>query len=101
MSAYQRNKGANEERAVVNFWREQGLDRAECVRVPLSGATEFAKADVRIAGLAGECKVRGDGFKNLYAWLGDNDFLTVRADRKPRLYVVPEHVMVKLLRRAT
>jgi hypothetical protein len=36
-----------------------------------------------------EVKVRGNGFRELYAWLGDRDFLIVRADRLEPLVVIP------------
>ena len=95
MGKASRDKGAREERAVVTYWKAQGVDAC---RVPLSGATDFAKGDVMLHGLQGECKVRADGFKTLYGWLGDNDFLTVRADRQERLYVVTEETMVRFFR---
>ena len=97
MGAMQRRKGSTEERSVVNFWRSCGVDPKECLRVPLSGATEFAKADVRLKGLCGEVKVRASGYKTIYDQLGDNDFLAIRENGRKRLYVVPEHIMRKLL----
>jgi hypothetical protein len=36
-----------------------------------------------------EVKVRGNGFRELYARLGDRDFLIVRADRLEPLVVIP------------
>jgi hypothetical protein len=36
-----------------------------------------------------EVKCRGNGFRDLYRWLGTNDFLIIRADRKGPLVVIP------------
>ena len=36
----------------------------------------------------GEVKRRRDGWKQLYAWLADNDFLAVRADHKEWLVIL-------------
>ena len=36
-----------------------------------------------------EVKCRGDGFRQLYAWLDGADFLIVRADRSEPLVVLP------------
>lgn len=60
-------------------------------RVPLSGAVGGKySGDVTGLGLLWECKVRKDGFKQLYKWLdGENDALAIKADRKEWLVVVP------------
>jgi hypothetical protein len=47
-----------------------------------------------------ECKVRKAGFSRLYEWLGDNDILTVRQDRSPRLWVLHENTFLALLEAA-
>lgn len=93
-----RDKGARGERDLVHRLRAYGF-LAE--RVPLSGAAggQFS-GDLRI-GVAGrqlscEVKVRGDGFKQLYGWLGDNHCLVVRADRKQPLLVIPLELMADL-----
>mgnify|MGYP003113223147 CR=1 FL=1 len=65
----QRTKGANFEREIVNKHKELGIDAK---RVPLSGATDFAKHDVMISGISAECKIRANGFKEIYKWLEDN-----------------------------
>lgn len=104
MGKAQRDKGARNERAVVNYWREQGI---KADRVPLSGAAggEYA-GDVDLyafgpenAPLIGEVKARGNGggFKTISKWLATNDFLVLHEDKQPRLYVVPERVMTRLL----
>jgi hypothetical protein len=95
MGKASRDKGAREERALVNRWRAEGISAQ---RVPLSGGTEFQKGDVQISGFIGELKVRqnGGGFKSLYDWLGDNDFLTVKQSGRGRLYVLSEDAMIAL-----
>ncbi len=93
MSKFSRDKGSREERAVVKYWRTQGMADDECLRVPLSGASQGFKGDVILRGYTGECKLRANGFKNIYKWLGDNDFLTIRSDNNERLYVLKESTL--------
>ena len=91
------------EKEVQDFWRSYGVD---CKRVLGSGAYKhFGKdleGDVRLNGLTIECKRRkgGVGFKSLYDWFAqdDADLLVVRADRMPRLYILPEKLMVEFAR---
>ena len=92
----QRTKGANFEREVVNKHKSWGVDTK---RVPLSGATDFAKHDVMISGISAECKIRADGFKTIYDWLEEKpDVLICRADRKETFYVLPEHTWKQFLK---
>jgi hypothetical protein len=62
-------------------------------RVPLSGAARGRfGGDVSLP-LLGidrrvEVKARAHGFAQLYSWLGDHDFLIVRADRSEPLVVL-------------
>jgi len=67
--------------------------------VPLSGAADGYKADIDVYVLpdqngvtaptyVSECKVRRDGFKQIYEWKGDNDFLFIKADRREPLVVM-------------
>lgn len=58
-------------------------------RVPLSGAVSGYKGDVKGLGMTWECKARRDGFKQIYKWLEGADALAIKADRKPRLVVIP------------
>jgi hypothetical protein len=84
-----RQKGNRTERAIVRLLQERGF-AAE--RVPLSGAARGRfGGDISVPALdrdlRGEAKCRGNGFNRLYDWLGDRDFLVIRADRKPLLVI--------------
>src|SRR6516162_7802585 len=86
-----RQKGNRAERALVSFLQAHGF-AAE--RVPLSGAARGRFAgdlSVPVLGVDRrvEVKVRGNGFRRLYDWLGNHDFLIVKADRLEPLVVVP------------
>ena len=85
-----RQKGNRAERALVAFLQDRGF-AAE--RVPLSGAARGRFAgdlSVPVLGVYRrvEVKVRGNGFRRLYDWLGDHDFLIVKADRLEPLVVL-------------
>lgn len=100
MSARNKQRGYELEKEVQDFWREHG---AECKRVLGSGAFKAYSADLagdlNLNGLLVECKRRkgAAGFKSLYTWFeqDDADLLVIRADRSPRLYVLPEPLMLK------
>lgn len=103
---HSRNKGNSEERSVVNLLRENGIT---CQRTLENGArsdgTKCWDIDVMLdpsdpdtATMIGECKVRASGFKTIYKWKANNDFLTIRADRQERLYVIGESLMIELLK---
>jgi hypothetical protein len=86
-----RQKGNRLERAIVRALQEAGF-AAE--RVPLSGAARGRfGGDVSVSLLGidrrAEVKCRGNGFRELYAWLHGADFLVVRADRREPLVVAP------------
>jgi Holliday junction resolvase len=85
-----RQKGNRAERALVAFLQDHGF-AAE--RVPLSGAARGRFAgdlSVPVLGVDRrvEVKVRGNGFRRLYDWLGNHDFLIVKADRLEPLVVL-------------
>jgi Holliday junction resolvase len=86
-----RQKGNRSERALVRFLQDRGF-AAE--RIPLSGSAggRFAgDLSVPVLGVDRrvEVKVRANGFRELYAWLGDRDLLVIRADRLEPLVVIP------------
>jgi hypothetical protein len=61
--------------------------------VPLSGAARGrfgGDVSVPLLGVDRriEVKARRNGFAQLYAWLGDHDFLILKADRKEPLVVL-------------
>jgi Holliday junction resolvase len=85
-----RQKGNRAERALVRYLQNQGF-AAE--RVPLSGSAGGRYAgdlSVPVLGVDRrvEVKVRGNGFRRLYDWLGNHDFLIVKADRLEPLVVL-------------
>jgi hypothetical protein len=89
--ARHRRKGNRVERAVVRALQTRGF-AAE--RVPLSGAANGRfGGDVSIPLLGRdrriEVKARCNGFRRLYDWLGDRDFLVLKADRREPLVVLP------------
>jgi Holliday junction resolvase len=86
-----RQKGNRTERAIVRLLQDRGL-AAE--RVPLSGAARGrfgGDVSVPLLGIDRrvEVKCRGNGFRELYAWLDGADFLVVKADRLEPLVVLP------------
>jgi Holliday junction resolvase len=86
-----RQKGNRAERALIHYLQDRGF-AAE--RVPLSGAARGRFAgDLSVPVLGRdrrvEVKVRANGFRELYSWLGDRDLLIVRADRLEPLVVIP------------
>tara|TARA_R100001443_G_scaffold9437_1_gene19055 strand:- start:365 stop:736 length:372 start_codon:yes stop_codon:yes gene_type:complete len=95
-----KRRGYEVEREVVKLWEGLGVP---VKRVLASGAFKhFGKdlaGDVKLNGLRVEVKRRknGTGFASLYNWFkqDDADILVVRADKMPRLYVIPEVLMVK------
>ncbi len=96
MGKMQRDKGYRVEREIVNYLKNNGIPAK---RVPLSGASEGFKGDIIIDGsLKAEVKARKDGFKQIYDWLGDNDYLFLKANRKPVLVVMHIDEFIKLLK---
>ena len=102
MGKMSRTKGAVYERELVNQAKAMGL---EAQRVPLSGATSYAKGDLEITPgfcpdkkpLVFEAKRR----KELPGWmleaLGDNAGLILRADHHESVAVIPYKTLLELL----
>jgi len=99
MSKMQRDKGNRFERAIVNAFKANNI---EAKRVPLSGATNFAKGDVLAEGKGKtyqlELKARQNGFKQLYGWIDGNDALVIKADRQEALVVLPLSEFINLIK---
>ena len=98
--AHSRNKGAGYERELVNALRKFGL---KAQRVPLSGATEYAKGDVEVTPgfdpaliYRGECKRRAS-LPVLLKNIEGNDFLALREDRGETLIVLRLPLFMELL----
>lgn len=96
MGIAQKRKGYRGENELVKKLKEAGFDAK---RIPLSGATDYKKGDVEIEEFTGEVKLRKDGFKKIYEWLGNNDLLFIKADRKKYLVVMYLDRFIELLRR--
>lgn len=81
-----KRKGDNFEREVKEFHRQLGVP---CERTYLaSQAGRNDPGDLKIGEqIRGECKARksGSGFAVLERWMGDNDILFLRRDRKEML----------------
>ena len=99
--AKSRNKGAGFERELVNAFKELGLDAQ---RVPLSGATAYAKNDIEvIAGFDGKTKFCGEakrraGLPKFFTDALDGaDFAAFRQDRGETLIVLRLNTFAELL----
>jgi Holliday junction resolvase len=82
-----RRKGATEERALVRYLQDRGFAAEKTSRTGYRGSD----ISMPLLGVDRSCEVkcRARGFRQLYDWLGGNDFLIVRSDRKPALVVIP------------
>jgi len=102
MSARNKARGYEHEREIVLWAQANGLD---CRRIFGSGAfkhqlgDEFA-GDIVLAGLRVEAKRRKTGFKVIYDAFDqdDSDVVCVRADRKERLWIVKDDLLLRLLK---
>lgn len=101
MGKLSRDKGAGFERELVNALKGKGL---QAQRVPLSGATEYAKNDVEVtAGFdgktvySGECKRRAGLPKFFTEALDGADFAAFRQDRGETLIVLRLDTFAELL----
>lgn len=100
MGKSQRDKGNRTERTVADMHKALGVDAQ---RVPLSGAVDGFKGDVRIhhngRELRAEVKARGSGqgFVTLERWLSGNDLLFLKRDRQEPLVVLTWETYAALL----
>jgi len=102
MSARNKQRGYEHEREIVLWAQSNGLD---CRRIFGSGAFkkqlgEDYAGDIVIEGLRLEAKRRKTGFKNIYDAFDqdDSDVVCVRADRKERLWIVKDDLMLQFLK---
>ena len=102
MSARNKARGYEHEREIVLWAQANGI---ECRRIFGSGAfkhqlgDEFT-GDIVLAGLRVEAKRRKTGFKVIYDAFDqdDSDVVCVRADRKERLWIVKDDLLLRLLK---
>jgi hypothetical protein len=82
-----RNKGNRTERALVRFLQEHGFAAEKISGMYKAGpdlSVPLLGIDRRV-----EVKCRGNGFRQVNAWLAGADLLILRADRCEPLAVVP------------
>jgi len=101
MGKISRDRGIGYERELVNALKGRGL---AAQRVPLSGATDYAKGDIEvIAGFdgvtvfVGEAKRRRQLPEYIVNALGENDFAAFRQDRGETLVVLRLNTFADLL----
>jgi hypothetical protein len=97
MGKKSKRKGYRMEHEIEKILRDEGITAK---RIPLSGAS-WLKGDIFIEllnkGYIGEVKARREGFKEIYKWLSDKDFLFLRADRKDFLIVMNIKTFLELV----
>ncbi len=97
MGRMQKRKGSRVEREIVNYLKDNEIPAK---RVPLSGSANGFKGDIIIGdSLKCEVKARKDGFKQIYNWIKENDFLIVKADRKSPLVIMDIDTFIKIMRK--
>ena len=91
MGKKSRDKGARGEREIVNILIGAGLKakRTAPLQTYLKNEAPDILVETKNGALKIEVKLRADGFKQLYQWLGDNDCLIVKADRQEPLIIQP------------
>lgn len=95
MGKKSKNKGYRGEHNLVGILRKHKIDAR---RIPLSGATEFARGDLLIEGMTAEVKLRRKGFKEIYKYLEGRDLLFIKADRKEYLCIMQIERFINLLK---
>lgn len=82
MGKKSRDKGAQGEREVVNLLKAAGHEAQRTAPLQAAGGVQDG-ADVLLNNKDKiEVKRRKNGFKSLYSWLEESDYLFLRADRK-------------------
>jgi len=101
MPSRSKEKGDREERQLVDLLRKNGFNCERTLeRGKRSDGSDTWDIDLYVSqDLKIECKMRGgNAFTRLYNWINGRDILTLRSDRKQRLYVVTENLMLKILK---
>ncbi len=98
MSNRQKDKGNRVENQMVRLLLDADIPAQ---RIPLSGQVGgLFSGDIRIAeNYTAEVKARknGEGFATIQRWLGENDFLFLKQDRKPPFVVMNWKLFTTLL----
>jgi len=99
-----KRRGYELEFETKEFWKQSGF---KCTRSFASGAYKHAlgkahEGDLHLEEFTVECKRKKTGFKFLYKALkqDDADILVVREDRQPRLYLLSETTLLRLMKKA-
>ncbi len=94
----QKHKGNRVENQMVKLLLDADIPAQ---KVPLSGQVGgLFSGDIRIAeSYTAEVKARknGEGFATIQKWLGENDFLFLKQDRKPPLVVMTWEMYTALM----
>ncbi|PMQ02383.1 MAG: hypothetical protein CBR30_01705 [Dictyoglomus sp. NZ13-RE01] len=94
MGKKSKRKGYRIEYELVKKLNERGINAK---RIPLSGGS-WLKGDILIDNFICEVKARANGFREIYKWLEDKDFLFIKADRKDYLVVMSLDKFINLMR---
>ncbi len=94
----QKHKGNRVENQMVKLLHDADIPAQ---RVPLSGQVGgLFSGDIRIAeNYTAEVKARknGEGFATIQRWLGENDFLFLKQDRKSPIVVMTWEMYIALM----
>ncbi len=94
----QKHKGNRVENQMVKLLLDADIPAQ---RVPLSGQVGgLFSGDIRIAeSYTAEVKARknGEGFATIQKWLGENEFLFLKQDRKPPFVVMNWNIFIALM----
>ncbi len=98
MTNRQKHKGNRVENQMVKLLLDADIPAQ---RVPLSGQVGgLFSGDIRIAeNYTAEVKARknGEGFATIQRWLGENDFLFLKQDRKSPIVVMTWEMFITLM----
>ncbi len=94
----QKHKGNRVENQMVKLLLDADIPAQ---KIPLSGQVGgLFSGDIRIAeSYTAEVKARknGEGFATIQKWLGENDFLFLKEDRKPPIVVMTWEMYLALM----